>query len=246
MLKVEIDIPRDILHYTLEKLSLIEAIEDVRVTLTEKTRLKSKFDTNNAAKIEFITDDDIADDIIQLLLTDPKVQDGRIDIMNVERSLMLSSKESKKIKILLSGFVRAPRKEVYSFITNYAKLQEELPEYIKSFDIINKSENVTIIEECINIDGITIQELVKHVAYEPAVHEVEILSGYLEGSKIIETYTDLGNGTEIMIIGDFRVAKELEKIIDSEIKVRIENSIRKVISRVTKIIESRYGIEDKW
>ncbi|RMF29659.1 MAG: hypothetical protein D6752_05530, partial [Candidatus Nitrosothermus koennekii] len=116
---------------------------------------------------------------------------------------------------------------------------------IKSIDIINSSDNTRIIEEELSIEGIIFKQLTKHTMHPPAVHEIEILSGYLEGSRIVETFTDLGNGTEIMIICDFVIKKELEDIVLNP-KERIESSIKKITSRVSKLIESKYNIKDEW
>lgn len=248
MLKVEIIIGRDTLHYILEKLATIDLIEDITVIPSEslKPSNKKKFDTINTANIEFVVNNNVLDNILHLLLTDPKIQNGRINIIDMTRSLSLAAKEIKKVKIVQSTFIRASRNDVYSFITDYQNLPNELPEYIKSIDIVNSVDNTKIIEEELSINGIIFKQLTKHVMYYPAVHDIEILSGYLEGSRIVETFTDIGNGTEVMIICDFVINKELEKILGSNPKERLEDSIRKVISRVNKIIENKFVINDEW
>jgi hypothetical protein len=245
MLKVEINIPRDILHYLLDKLAAVD-IEEITVIGSESIKPKTgKFDTSNNAKIEFVLENNMIDNILQLLLTDQKIQNGRIDIIDMEKSLLLGSKEGKRFKIVLSTFIKASRDDIYAFITNFTKLQYELPEYIKSIDIINSSDNSSIIEEELSIDGMIFKQLTRHTMHTPAVHEIEVLSGYLEGSRIVETYTDLGNGTEIMIICDFVISKELEDLVSNP-KEHIENSLKKIINHTSRIIENKFVIKDDW
>ena len=245
MLKVEINIPRDTLHYMLDKLASID-IEEIAVIGIENIKPKAgKFDTSNNAKIEFVIENNMVDNILQLLLTDQKIQNGRIDIIGMEKSLLLGSREGKRFKIVLSAFIKAARDDIYNFVTDFANLQYELPEYIKSIDVINESDNTSIVEEELSIDGIIFKQLARHTMHAPAVHEIEILSGYLEGSRIVETYTDLGNGTEVMIICDFTMNKELEALVSNP-KEHIENSLKKIINRISKIIESKFVVRDGW
>ncbi|MEM2855485.1 MAG: hypothetical protein QW416_00055 [Candidatus Nitrosocaldaceae archaeon] len=242
MQKIDIIVSRDVLHYVLERLSSIENINDITVTLTENINPKSaiRFDAYNTTKIEFVIDDVISDNILHMLLTDQKIQTGRIDIINLTRSFILGNQSGKRIKIISSAFIRAPRKIVYNFVTNYQRLQEEMPEYIKRLDVINKSENTIVLEEEISIDGLTFKQIAKHTDYIPAVHEIEIISGYMVGSKIIETFTEQDDNTQIMIVGEFVISKEIESILGSDPKTRIENMIRKITNRVEKIIEERF------
>lgn len=242
MEKVDIIIPRDILHYTLEKLSMIDEIGELTVTLSESISPNStiKFDSYNTAKIEFVIEERLSDKILHLLLTDRKIQNGRIDVTELARSLTLGSKDSKHIKIVSSLFIRVPRSVVYEFITSYLELQAEIPEYISRLDLINRNDDTIIMEEEFTVDGIDLKQISKHTTYAPAVYEIEIISGYLEGSKIIITLTEQDNGTQIMIVGEFIITKEFEKILGSNPKMRIESLIRKVGSRITRIIEDRF------
>jgi hypothetical protein len=242
MLKIEISISRDILHYILEKISSIESIDDIMVTTVESVKLKSinKFDTANIIKLEFIIEDNILDDLLHLLLTDPKINKGQINIFNIAKSFTLGKEKGYRLKLVLPAFIRAHRKDVYNFITNYNNLLEELPEYIRSIDIINKYDNVTIIEEEVSIEGILFKQLTKHILYPPAVHEVEILSGYLEGSRIIESYTEQGNNTDIIIICELIINPELESLLGAKLNESIENSIKKIINRISKILENKF------
>ncbi len=242
MLKVEINITRDILHYTLEKISSLDSIDEIIVTPAESVQLKSitKFDTLNIVKVEFIVEDNSLDNLLHLLLTDHKINKGKINVINIAKSFPLGVSKGTRFKVVLPAFIRSSRKAVYDFITDYNHLPEELPEYIRSIDIINKYDNITIIEEELSIDGIVFKQLTKHILYPPAVHEIEILSGYLEGSRIIESYTEQGSNTEVIIICDFIVNDELEDILGTKLMSSIESSIKRIISRVSKILENKF------
>ncbi len=248
MLKVEIVITRGMLHYLLERLSMLD-IPEIQVVANETMKTKSingKFDTTNTAKLEFIIEDNYIDNVLQILLTDPKIDNGRIDVIELDRTLMLSKKEGKRIKVVSSVFIRVNREDLFTFITDYRRLAEELPEYIKNIDIINRYDNVTITEEEISIEGISIKHVSKHTTYPYAVHEIEILSGYMEGSKIIETYTEVENGTQVMIVGEFSISKALEEFIGYEPKKVVDDCINKVTNRIKVLAENKFKSGREW
>lgn len=246
MQKIEITVPRDSLHYVVQRLSSIQSMNEVTVIGSESVNLKARDEdskSSNSAIIELIVDNSDVDKVLQLLLGDRKVGFGRINVIPIERTLELGTKEGYQIKLALSVFIRAPRKRVFDLVTNYENLPNELPNYFKSVDIRNKEDNVCVLEEEVNLEGKFVKQITRHTVYPPGIHEVEILSGDAEGSRITETYTEVTDGTQVMVVGDFRIRSPLTHVLGFFAKGKLEKSVKNVMNEIAKIAENRYGAE---
>ncbi|MEM2760773.1 MAG: SRPBCC family protein [Nitrososphaerales archaeon] len=244
MRKIEITVPRDALHYVVERLSSIEKISEVTVIGSESVNTRAKDEdskSSNSARIEILLENNDVDKALQLLLGDNKVGYGRINVMPVERTLELGSKEGYRIKLALSVFIKAPRKRIFALVTNYENLPHELPNYFKTINVRNMEDNVCVLEEEVNFEGQFVKQITRHTVYPPGIHEVEILSGEAEGSRITETYTEVTDGTQVMVVGDFRLKSPLSHVLGFFAKGRLEKSIRNLMNEMAKIAETRYG-----
>lgn len=246
MQKIEITVSRDSLHYVVDKLSTISGINEVTILGSESVNIHAKEEeskSSNSARVEILINDEDADKVLQLLLGDNKVGFGRINVLPVARTLELGSKEGYRIKLALSIFIRAPRKRVFALVTNYENLLVELPKYFRSVEVRNREDNTCVLEEEVNFEGRFVKQITRHTLYPPGVHEVEILAGEAEGSRITETYTEVTDGTQVMVVGDFRLQSPLSHLLGFFAKGRLEKSIRNVMSEIARIAESRYGEE---
>ncbi len=242
MKKLEIILGRDSLHYVVERLALIEHVRSVHITSSEMVNMHAKEDSRSlvSIKIEFAIEDEYVDEVLQLLLGDDKITFGRIYVIAIDRAFELGYKEGYRFRLALSSLIRASRKDVFDTVTDYENLTELFPSYFKSIIIRSSSDNVTVTEEEITIDNLSIKQISRHIVYPPAVHEVEILSGYLEGSRITETYTEASEGTQLMVVADIRIKEPLARIFGFHVRHKIEQQIRGLMKELTRLVESRY------
>ncbi len=243
MKKIEILVSRDSLHYVIERLSLLKAVKDLHVTSSELVRLDSDEEHKSfiSTRIEFAIDDEYVDEVIQLILGDEKVSFGRLYVMTIDRVFELGYREGHRFRLALSSLIRAPRKHVFDAITDYGSLRELLPSYYKSVDVRSTNDNIVVTEDEIIILDVACRQISRHVLYPPAVHEVEILSGYLEGSRITETYTEMDDNTYLMLVADIRMKEDLIELVGFHAKHRLEQYMRVFIKELTKAIENRYA-----
>ncbi len=243
MKKIEILVSRDSLHYVIERLSLLKAVNDLHVTSSELVRLNSDEGHKSfiSTRVEFAIDDEYVDEVIQLILGDEKVSFGRLYVMTIDRVFELGYREGHRFRLALSSLIRAPRKHVFDTITDYGNLKRLLPSYYKGVNVRSTSDNIVVTEDEIIILDVTCRQISRHILYPPAVHEVEILSGYLEGSRITETYTEMDENTYLMLVADIRMKEDLIEIVGFHAKHRLEQYMRALIKELTKAIEDRYN-----
>ncbi|MCS7140782.1 MAG: SRPBCC family protein [Candidatus Nitrosocaldus sp.] len=243
MKKIEVVLGRDSLHYVVERLALIDHIKSIHVTSSELVNLHAKEEDSRSLisiKIEFVIEDEYVDEVLQLLLGDDKITFGRIYVLAVDRLFELGYREGYRFRLALSSLIRASRSDVFSTVTDYENLVELFPSYFKGINIRSSSDNVTVTEEEVMLDNLSIKQISRHITYPPAVHEVEILSGYLEGSRITETYTEVSEGTQLMVVADIRIKEPLARVFGFHIRHKVEQQIRSLMKELARIMESRY------
>ncbi len=244
MKKIEMIISRDSLHYVIERLSLLKAVKNVHVTSSELVKLYSNDDEHKSmisTRIEFVIDDEYVDEVIQLLLGDEKISFGKLYVITIDRVFELGYREGHRFRLALSSLIRVPRRYVFDTITNYEKLRDLLPAYYKSMYIRSSSDNVVVTDDEFILLDIVCKQISRHTLYPPAVHEVEILSGYLEGSRITETYTEMDDNTYMMLVADIKVKEHLIELIGFHAKHRLEQHMKAFIKELTKVIENKYN-----
>ncbi|GBC73392.1 hypothetical protein HRbin04_00793 [archaeon HR04] len=242
MKKLEIVLSRDSLHHVVDRLALIEHIKSLHVTSSELVNLHTKEEDARSLisiKIEFVVEDEYVDEVLQLLLGDDKITFGRIYILVVDRAFELGYREGYRFRLALSSLIRASRKDVFNTVTDYEHLAELFPSYFKSISIRSSSDNMTVTEEEVTIDDLSIKQISRHIVYPPAVHEVEILSGYLEGSRITETYTEASEGTQVMVVADIKIKEPLARVFGFHIKHKVEQQIKGVMKELARFVEDR-------
>jgi nitrogen regulatory protein PII len=243
MKKVEIVLRRDSLHYVVERLSLLDGISAVYITASELINIHTSDESVKSlpsAKIEFIVDDEHVDEVIQLLVGDEKVTLGRMYVSAIDRAFELGYREGQRFRLALSSLIRVPRRYVYNEVTDYERLDQLMPTYYKSMHIRSSSDNTVVTEAEVMILDNLYKQISRHTLYPPAVHEIEVLSGYLEGSRMTETYTEVNDDTYLMLVADIRIK---DSSIDtwSNTKHILEQYMKSYVKDLTKAIESRYG-----
>jgi len=80
------------------------------------------------------------------------------------------------------------REKIFEIMSDVKQYPNILPRNIHEVKIINRTDNVIFAEETISERGIKVKLLVKHEIFPPERHEIEIIGGYANGTKIVLFY----------------------------------------------------------
>ena len=80
------------------------------------------------------------------------------------------------------------REKIFEIMSDVKQYPNILPQNIHEVKIINRTDNVIFAEETISERGIEVKLLVKHEIFPPERHEIEIIGGYANGTKIVLFY----------------------------------------------------------
>lgn len=78
-------------------------------------------------------------------------------------------------------------------------------------------DNVSVVEEHLNLGGKELLIMAKHVSQKPILHEVFVIGGDIKGSHIRQEFVELDVGTKILIDvnlkfrGRMKIARMFEK-----------------------------------
>ncbi|MBI2183750.1 MAG: SRPBCC family protein [Thaumarchaeota archaeon] len=135
--------------------------------------------------------------------------------------------------------LKAPRALVYRTITDFENLQDRLPKIFHSIQVLKRNKNYIITEEEFSVLGSVITQRSKHVVKVPTKHTVEILTGELAGSKIVERYSDdSDDGTIVNVDADFSLGGLLSFLPSFIIRPMIEDSLNRVFTELEDAFQS--------
>ena len=103
------------------------------------------------------------------------------------------------LKVCLERFSKINRDTIFALSTNIEEFSKIMPKYFKSLKITSLSDSELFVSEEINFLGFSINVKTKHKISPPNLHEINILSGPLRNSVILEKYEEFKNGTKVMI-----------------------------------------------
>tara|TARA_B100001013_G_C24619645_1_gene446688 strand:- start:1391 stop:2755 length:1365 start_codon:yes stop_codon:yes gene_type:complete len=108
-------------------------------------------------------------------------------------------------EISLTKIVEIDREKIFKIMADVNKYPYVLPKNIISVKILEQNDSTIIAEEEIIEQGIRTKLLVKHtfIPYDKQI--IEILDGDAKGTKIIATFVQLENSTEITTNVDFQL-----------------------------------------
>lgn len=141
------------------------------------------------------------------------------------------------MKIHFEKIVKANRNKVFDIAANYENFEKTLPEYFPSIRIRSRRENVAVVEEHLRVAGKELIMMTKHVTTYPELHEVYVIGGDAKGSKIIEKYETVPEGTKITVDADIKL-KGLMKVAGLFGRKKISNSFGKIMDEFAKIAEN--------
>ncbi len=105
----------------------------------------------------------------------------------------------------LEKIVNINREKLFRIVTDFENFSKVLPEYFKDLQILKSEGNVHYIQEKIKFLGKKLDVKTKHIVNEPNIHEIHILSGPAKGSKFIENFQIIPEGTKITIDVNFKL-----------------------------------------
>ena len=139
-------------------------------------------------------------------------------------------------KIHFEKIVKAERNRVFDVAANYEEFEKTLPQYFPSIRVRSQRDNVAVVEEHLRVAGKELVMMTKHVTTYPELHEVYVIGGDAKGSKIIEKYEIVPEGTKITVDADIKL-KGVMKIAGLFGKKKILNSFSKIMDEFAKIAE---------
>ena len=139
-------------------------------------------------------------------------------------------------KIIFEKIIKADRKKIFEFATNYENYQKILPQYYPSIRIISSRGNTSVVEEHLRIGGMELVMMVKHVTVEPLQHEIFVIGGDAKGTHIINRYEQIQDGTKLILEVDWK-SKGMMKLLDFFGKTNILNDYSRMIDDFIVIVE---------
>ena len=141
-------------------------------------------------------------------------------------------------KFEFENIVDVERDLIFQISTDYENFTRVLPEYFKQINIVEESDDITIIREKIQFLGRTVDVLTEHKVKKPDRHIVKMLDGQARGSIFDEKYEIEGERTKITINVDFVLHGGL-KIMGAFAKGKIKQSMNTVINEFVSYAKSK-------
>ena len=136
-------------------------------------------------------------------------------------------------KFSLEKIVNAQRKIVYDIFANYENYEELFPQYFPSIRRRSTRDEVSVVEEHVNLGGKEFVIMAKHVCKKPRLHEVFVIGGEAKGTHIKEKFIEIPEGTKILIDvnlklkGQMRISTLFGKNVSQDDYVQIVNDFIK-------------------
>jgi hypothetical protein len=142
-----------------------------------------------------------------------------------------------RLAINFTERLSAPRKSVFREITSYDDLQDKFPNVFLSIRVLERSRSHAVTEESFSVMGTVVTQRSRHRIKTPTTHEVEILSGDLRGSSIVERYSDSAEGgTIVRVEADFVLGGFLSLLPPFIARPLIEGSVRRVFIELEQVL----------
>ncbi len=140
-------------------------------------------------------------------------------------------------KFSLEKTVHAKRETVYEIMSNYENYQKLIPQHFPSVRVRSVRENISVVEEYMNLGDKELVIRAKHVTEEPVLHEVFVIGGYAKGSFIKQQFIEISEGTKIIVDVDLKLKGKM-KMSSMFGKNKIEEDYSKILDDFIKIAEN--------
>ncbi len=140
-------------------------------------------------------------------------------------------------KFSLEKTVHAKRETVYAIMSNYENYQKLIPQHFPSIRVRSVRENISVVEEHMNLGDKELVIMAKHVTEEPVLHEVFVIGGDAKGSRIKQQFIEISEGTKIIVDVDLKLKGKM-KMSSIFGKNRFEEDYSKILDDFIKIAEN--------
>ncbi len=140
-------------------------------------------------------------------------------------------------KFSLEKTVHAKRETVYEIMSNYENYQKLIPQHFPSVRVRSVRENISVVEEHMNLGDKELVIMAKHVTEKPVLHEVFVIGGDAKGSLIKQQFIEISEGTKIIVDVDLKLKGKM-KMSSMFGKNKFEEDYSKILDDFIKIAEN--------
>jgi coenzyme Q-binding protein COQ10 len=140
-------------------------------------------------------------------------------------------------KFSLEKTVHAKRETVYEILSNYENYQKLIPQHFPSVRVRSVRENISVVEEHMNLGDKELVIMAKHVTEKPVLHEVFVIGGDAKGSRIKQQFIEISEGTKIIVDVDLKLKGKM-KMSSMFGKNKFEEDYSKILDDFIKIAEN--------
>jgi len=140
-------------------------------------------------------------------------------------------------KFSLEKIVNAKRETVYNVLSNYENYQKLVPQHFPFVRMRSVRENVSVVEEHMNLGDRELLIMAKHVTEKPVLHEIFIIGGDVKGSYIKQQFIEISEGTKIIVDVDLKLRGKM-KMSSMFGKNKFEQDYAKILDDFAKIAEN--------
>ncbi len=140
-------------------------------------------------------------------------------------------------KFSLEKTVHAKRETVYEILSIYENYQKLIPQHFPSVRVRSVRENISVVEEHMNLGDKELVIMAKHVTKKPVLHEVFVIGGDAKGSRIKQQFIEISEGTKIIVDVDLKLKGKM-KMSSMFGKNKFEEDYSKILDDFIKIAEN--------
>jgi len=140
-------------------------------------------------------------------------------------------------KFSLEKIAHAKREIVYEILSNYENYQKLIPQHFPSVRVRSVRENISVVEEHMNLGDKELVIMAKHVTEKPVLHEIFVIGGDAKGSRIKQQFIEISEGTKIIVDVDLKLKGKMKMSSMFE-KNRFEENYSKILDDFIKIAEN--------
>jgi len=140
-------------------------------------------------------------------------------------------------KFSLEKIVNAKKETVYEILSNYENYEKLVPQHFPSVRVRSVRENISVVEEHMNLGDRELLIMAKHVTKEPVLHEIFVIGGDAKGSYIKQQFIEVLEGTKIIVDVDLKLKGKM-KMSSIFGKNKLEEDYAKILDDFVKIAEN--------
>lgn len=126
---------------------------------------------------------------------------------------------------------------MFDIVANYENFSKIMPQYFKSIRVRSVRDNAAVVEERLLMGSRELVMMTKHVTTYPETHEVTVIGGDAKGSRFVERFEKIREGTRLVVEADIKLPSTMKLLgIFGKRKIALEFS--KMIDEFARIAES--------